>query len=756
MAVTRSSRKSRSARSRFNAGLDSLEIRTLLSGIVAQSSNNMNPFQTTPDGSGGVYSTEINTQTFDHAYFDSQGVYHLDNIPINGLPLGVRITTIAYSASDNTLWAAGSDNIIYHFDTAGNTTVASFDPSTKSAQFVNNSEFIASMTVASDGTLWFTTGGSGPDPDFGNTSEIGRINIQQGSFSVTALPQNTAFETLAIAPDGTAWTTGELFDQDNVNRTLTTTSSVTQASWNGSTIALNTFNIADAANQLSNPVVIPSTDGNPGDYNVWFTSSVIQNDFLDETFPDVAGQLDHVKVSNGQVPVAQVNLPGGGTQTQLVTTTASIPPGAQSSLIPQTLSVDSSGTLWIAEIDQTDIAAFDSGAAVQNPIVNAVDSFDTTTGDFSRITTGQDEPFDVQPSGSTVWVTMLAFSPDGFPNGDLTEIDTINNADAGNTGAAQTTSTTITSSASTAVYGQQVTFTAAVVNTGGGGSVPAGTVQFLVDGSAFGGPVSLDATGHASFAGSFISGVSHTIAAVYTPGSNFLGSSASMTQVLQPLALETDPRNSALTDLFIGSSGVLTGDSVQISAAGSSNTGSTGITVVTTLNGVRTQTTYNQALGAIYINLQNGNNNIQFATGLTLSAVITAGNGNNNIHLGNGNYAITLGNGNDNIQAGNGTQIVMAGNGNNNVQLGSGSNDIVILGSGNNNVQIGTGNDEDVTVGNGNNNIQLGAGSFDMVTIGTGGDNIQIGNGSNNAVMLPAGPFRHNIRFGIGFNNIII
>ena len=59
-------------------------------------------------------------------------------------------------------------------------------------------------------------------------------------------------------------------------------------------------------------------------------------------------------------------------------------------------------------------------------------------------------------------------------------------------------------------------------------------------------------------------------------------------------------------------------------------------------------------------------------------------------------------------------------------------------------------------VGTGTDNIHLGNGSNDTVILGAGGDNVQIGNGSNNTVDLPAGVIPHNIKFGIGFNNIII
>ncbi len=105
--------------------------------------------------------------------------------------------------------------------------------------------------------------------------------------------------------------------------------------------------------------------------------------------------------------------------------------------------------------------------------------------------------------------------------------------------------------------------------------------------------------------------------------------------------------------------GSTSNDQIQINAAGSSNTGSTGIQVQTSLNGVNTQTTYRQVFTTINIFLQGGNDNIQLASSLTINTVAhRLSNGNDNVHLGNGNNIVTLGNGNDNVQAGNGNNVV--------------------------------------------------------------------------------------------------
>ncbi len=344
--------------------------------------------------------------------------------------------------------------------------------------------------------------------------------------------------------------------------------------------------------------------------------------------------------------------------------------------------------------------------------------------------------------------------------------------------AKATTGTIVTSSANPAVYGQQVTFTATVTNTSSGSTaVPTGTVQFVVDGNNFGAPVAVNAIGHAvSLPDTFLSGASHTVQADYTNSDgNFTGSnSTNLTQTVQTVAVEPDPSNPALTDLFIGSPGATSNDQIQVNPVGSSSTGSTGVKVQTSLNGVNTQTTYSQSFTNIYAFLQGGNDNVQLASTLTINAIVTAGNGNDNVTLGNGNNTVTLGNGNDNVTAGNGNNVVLAGTGNDNiqagtgtntvtagavgstgniqVQLGNGANNLVtLLGNGNDQVQVGNGAGDDASItGNGNDQVKLGDGAGDNASItGNGNDLIQVGNGNNDKASI-AGNGNDQIQVGNG------
>ncbi len=282
------------------------------------------------------------------------------------------------------------------------------------------------------------------------------------------------------------------------------------------------------------------------------------------------------------------------------------------------------------------------------------------------------------------------------------------------------TATTMVTSVNPAVYGQQITYTATVANTSGTAAAPAGAIQFVVDGVNTGAPVPLIASGvngsgqlisqAVSAPINFLSGAGHSVQAVYVPSlpvpanpnfpnPDFVPSSSSLlNQAVQQIAIEG-------TALYIGSNGALSGDQIAINPIGTSVTGSTGVQLQTKLNGVNTTTNYNQVFSSIHIYVQNGNDQITLNPTLTANAFVFAGNGNDNIQLGQGDDCVTVGSGNDNIKAGNGDNVVAAntGVGHLSVNLGDGDNTVTATDTsmGQANVQLGNG-DNTVTVGNGN------------------------------------------------------
>ena len=111
------------------------------------------------------------------------------------------------------------------------------------------------------------------------------------------------------------------------------------------------------------------------------------------------------------------------------------------------------------------------------------------------------------------------------------------------------TTTTVSSSANPSTFGQSVTFTARVT-ANGGGATPTGSVQFTIDGSDFGSPVSLSNGSAQSQAITSLTPGTHSIQAVYGPSSSSFGASTgSLTQTVNgqvptTLSLTTSPNPS--------------------------------------------------------------------------------------------------------------------------------------------------------------------------------------------------------------------
>jgi hypothetical protein len=255
---------------------------------------------------------------------------------------------------------------------------------------------------------------------------------------------------------------------------------------------------------------------------------------------------------------------------------------------------------------------------------------------------------------------------------------------------------------------------------------------------------------------------------VSAPGGGFLGDA-------------NTPGTNDLSDFFLPGPGATvqgstlflvggnTNDQLSITPTGSSPTGSTGINVLGSLNNVNINQTFT-GIDTIYVVGFGGNDRFQFARSLTITSIVTAGDGSNHVQLDNGNDTVNLGDGNNSVQLGqgdniahlgNGNNLVTAGTGNNNIQAGNGSNLVIagapgstgsiqvhlgdgagnlvsLFGDGNDQVQAGNGAGDSVSiVGNGNDQVKLGDGNADAVSIiGNGNDQIQLGNGLGDFVFL--------------------
>ncbi len=132
---------------------------------------------------------------------------------------------------------------------------------------------------------------------------------------------------------------------------------------------------------------------------------------------------------------------------------------------------------------------------------------------------------------------------------------------------ASTTTTTLSSSANTSVYGQPVTFTATVSASSG---TPTGTVTFMDGSTTLGtGPLS---SGQATFSTTTlsVSGSPHVITAVYAGGTNFIGSTSSALSQTVSIATPTVtiwPTASAIAYGQALSASMLSGGSASVAGS---------------------------------------------------------------------------------------------------------------------------------------------------------------------------------------------
>src|SRR5581483_4707987 len=89
------------------------------------------------------------------------------------------------------------------------------------------------------------------------------------------------------------------------------------------------------------------------------------------------------------------------------------------------------------------------------------------------------------------------------------------------------TSTTLSASGSSSVFGQPVTFTATVIAVAPGSGTPTSTVQFMDGTNPLGAPVALNGSGQAQLVTSSLALGAHPISAVYGGDTNFITSTSS-------------------------------------------------------------------------------------------------------------------------------------------------------------------------------------------------------------------------------------
>lgn len=129
--------------------------------------------------------------------------------------------------------------------------------------------------------------------------------------------------------------------------------------------------------------------------------------------------------------------------------------------------------------------------------------------------------------------------------------------------AAPTTLMLTLSPSGTINFGQALSVTATVAPKTSSTVTPTGTVQFSVDGSNYGAPVTLSSTGTAVASITGLNGGPHDIDATYSGDTVYASSSASSAL---NLTIATAPTSSKLTSTISGSTAVATGTSVTFTA----------------------------------------------------------------------------------------------------------------------------------------------------------------------------------------------
>jgi hypothetical protein len=178
------------------------------------------------------------------------------------------------------------------------------------------------------------------------------------------------------------------------------------------------------------------------------------------------------------------------------------------------------------------------------------------------------------------------------------------------------TATSLVSSANPVIFGQPVTFTATISPVAPSTGTPTGTVQFSVNGSAVGSPVTLSG-GQATYSSSTLAIGSDSITAVYSGDSNFIGSAATalsqaVNKATQTITFTapTSPVTYGVSPITLVASGGASGNAVVFSVVSGPGTIS-GSTL--TITGVGT---------VVVAANQAGNTNYSAATQVTQSIVV--------------------------------------------------------------------------------------------------------------------------------------
>ncbi len=334
-----SSRRSRMRRSSPVRPLDQLEARTLFSMTL------YSPFDAfsalAADNAGNVYATVGSAIQKFHKNTDGSLSTSLVIDTVDDAP-----GSIVYDGANNKLFFTDINGIAsVNTDGSDLTSYTITDP--VSGRF----ESVASMTVATDGSVWFGTLADSVDTgsSFVSTAIVGRITAD-GTLQSTDTPSTTqAPGYMAAAADGSVWITN---NGDNDGSTFNDSSISHVTATADGTFSFTEYSVPHPQDPIGGIAV--ANDG-----SVWILNEGgIPNTNLPATDLD---SLIHITVgSDGTTTSSEVVVPKDA---------------GEGNTAPGPLTIDSSGNLWFSEFD------FDQQG---NLIGGKLSNYNTTTGVFDR------------------------------------------------------------------------------------------------------------------------------------------------------------------------------------------------------------------------------------------------------------------------------------------------------------------------------------------------------------------------------------
>ncbi len=428
----------------------------------------------------------------------------------SSLPVGTDAITAVYSGDGSN--ASSTSSVLNENVSLAptSTVVLSSAGRVTSGQPVT---FTAAVTGDSPtGTVQFLDGATSLGAAVGLTGNVATLTTSTlaiGTHSITAAYKGDAFNSPSTSPalsefvSTNAPTTTTLVASVNailVGQPVTFTASVTGTSPTG------TIQFMDGAASLGSPVVLIS-----GTAALTTSGLTIGTHSITAVYPGDTANAPSTSAALSEV----VSLYG---------TTTTVSSSTNPAIVGQFITY----TATVTGNNPTGPVLFRDGAT---PLVTLKPG---TSGPGNLPVSG---PLSLNPqslvlSGGQVSITLA------YPSAGTHSITAVYQGDGNNTSSTSaalnqkvlaTTTTSVTSSLDPSIFGQSVTFTAAVA-----GSSPTGTIQFLDGATSLGSPVTLTA-GAAALATSALTVGTHSVTAVYSgDASNATSISAILSEVVSP------------------------------------------------------------------------------------------------------------------------------------------------------------------------------------------------------------------------------